>query len=311
MNLKEKILLDLKIPDTLFDEAIFYSYSRVKKFHIPKKSGGFRTICQPSNKLKTIQYWLINNLFNNLPVDKSAFAYIEGKSIVDNAKHHNPNQYFLKVDLKDFFPSIQYKDLKPVIKEWHDSCGPEWPFNRTTERIIKRSCFNNNNRLPIGYPSSPIISNIVMKPFDIEVDNLISRKQYINVRYSRYADDLIFSTNKKGICNLLLNDIKKLIINTKSPNIKINNNKINFSSAKGGSTILTGIRVAYDNHLTLHKKQKDHIRLLLSLYKKNALDESEFESLKGHIFYSKFIDPAFYTKIQNKFFKEINELTKL
>ncbi len=166
MLLRDKIIKDLKTPESLIDEALSYAQRRVKIFKIEKKSGGTRLISQPSNKLKIIQYWLINNLFKKIEIHESAIAYREGLSIYDNAKRHVKNNYFLKVDLKDFFPSIKQADLLAILKEWIKANPQEWDFNLKAKRIIKLSCFDRSGSLPIGYPTSPIISNIVMMQFD-------------------------------------------------------------------------------------------------------------------------------------------------
>ena len=117
MNIKFKISSDLDIPIEMIDEALSVARTYVKKFTIKKRNGADRNILQPSKKLKTIQYWLIYNVFEKLPIHESAVAYKEGISILYNARLHRNNRYFLKVDFKDFFPSIKWSDLEPIIKK--------------------------------------------------------------------------------------------------------------------------------------------------------------------------------------------------
>lgn len=310
MDIKEKVSIDINVPISLIDEALTNAHRHVKKFHIPKRKGGYRVICQPSAKLKTIQYWIINNICSRLPVDDAAYAYRDGVSILNNATYHASNKYFLKVDLKDFFPSISFNDFIKIVRIWHKSNPPIWELNRSTENVLKKSCFDDKGKLPIGYPSSPSISNSVMYSFDLAIKKEIENNKYGAMLYTRYADDLIFSTDKKGACHELLQKVRQIIRNTTHPSIRINDSKVSFSSATGGSALVTGLRVAYDGHVTLHKKQKDHVRLLLSLYKKGKLDKSEHSSLLGHIAYAKYIDPAFYSKLQQKFFREIDKIRK-
>jgi len=309
MNIKRIISTDLDIPISLIDEAILNSHVYVKKFTIPKRKGGVRVISQPSGKLKTVQYWLIHNIFSNLPVHRSAVAYTHGVSILDNAERHKNNQYFLKIDFKDFFPSISSKDIHAIIEDWSKTNSLDWKYNNEAKKLVELTCFDANKKLPIGYPSSPVISNVVMYDFDKEVEKLIDDKsKYGEVIYTRYADDIVLSTNKKDVCKELLLLLKKLIRQTKKPNISINPTKTNFSSSSGGSAIVTGLRITADHKITIHKKHKDHIRLLLSLYGKRKLKSEDHISLKGHLSYIRHVAPSFYSKLQKKYFKEIQEL---
>jgi len=319
MNIKEKISTDIKIPISLLDEAISNAHKHIKKFHLRKRKGGYRVICQPSAKLKTIQYWVIRNICNYLPVDKAAYAYRDGVSILDNAFFHTPNKYFLKIDLKDFFPSISFDDFIEIVRDWYKKNQPIWELDRNSENILKKVCFDEKEFLPIGYPSSPSISNAVMYPVDLA----IKEEKYGKMLYTRYADDLIFSTDKKGECRNFLKELYRIIEDIKSPKIKINESKTNICSSSAGSAIVTGLRIANDSHITIHKKQKDHIRLLLSLYKKGILKNDDYDSYKkgivkhdnyfsllGYLAYVRYVDSAFYSKIQHKYFKEIDSLKK-
>jgi len=311
MNIKEKISIDIKIQISLINEAIFNAHKQIKKFKIPKrKKGEYRVICQPSAKLKTIQYWVIKNICDYLPVDKAAYAYRDGISILDNAFFHTSNKYFLKIDLKDFFPSISFEDFIEIVRGWYKKNQPIWELDEDSESLLKKVCFDDKGFLPIGYPSSPSISNTVMYPVDLAIKKEIEEGKYGKMLYTRYADDLIFSTDKKGTCREFLGKLRRIINDTRSPKIKINECKTNICSSTAGSAIVTGLRIANDGHITIHKKQKDHIRLLLSLYKKGILRVDDYSSLLGYLAYVRYVDSAFYSKIQHKFFKEIDSLRK-
>ena len=308
MHIKHAIANDLLLPPSLIDEAIRIARAHVKIFHIKKKAGGFRKIYHPSKKLKTIQYWLICSVFNEIPIHEASMAYRDGISILHNAKKHSLNRFFLKMDLENFFPSISFSDFIPILRAWHDLKKPKWILDGEAEELIRLVCFYKNDTLAIGYPSSPMISNIVMKEFDTKVYALISNEKYGNVVYTRYADDLVFSTDKKGSCTQLHNEIVNLIQDSKSPKISINHVKTRFGSSTGGSASVTGLKVCSGGHITIHRKQKDHIRLLLSLYKKGKLKKEEEKSLVGHLSYCHYVVPDFYTKLSQKYFKEIYEL---
>ena len=311
MDIKEKISTDLVIPSDLVDEAVTVSRSQVKKFPIKKKDGTSRAIYQPAKKVKTIQYWLIANIFDKLPVHPSSAAYIKGKSILSNANRHRKNRYFLKMDFKNFFPSIKWSDLEPIITTWHETATLDWELTNDAKNLIRRTCFYLNDSLPIGYPSSPIISNIVMYAIDDEIKHLLSkREKYGNAIYTRYADDLVISTDKKYVCSDIYDVISELIRKTHSPKLSLNYKKTKLGSSASGSALVTGLRISTNGHITIHRKQKDHIRLLLALYKKKKLKQNEQMSLLGHLAYVRHVAPQFYSKLQNKYFKEIIELKK-
>jgi len=309
MDIKEHIAADLLVPENLIRQALAIARVQVKRFEIPKRSGGKRYIYQPSKKLKTLQYWIIAKILSELPLHEAAIAYREGMSILHNAKRHRNNRFFLKVDLKDFFPSINWVDFLPILRSWHNAATVDWPLNAEAEDLIRLSCFYTNDALPIGYPSSPAISNAVMYSVDVAILQIVSdTEKYGNCVYTRYADDLMVSTDRKGACKTILSELKSLVRKTKSPNICINHRKTKMASSTGGSVSVTGLKVCADGHITLHRKHKDHIRLLMSLFRKGQLDASEFPSLLGHIAYAHYNAPAFYTKLQEKYFREIAEL---
>ena len=309
MDLKKKISNDLDIPTELIEEALAVSRKYVKKFRIPKKNGGTREIFQPARKLKTIQYWLMTNIFNKLPIHESAAAYIKGRSILTNAVRHRNNQYFIRMDFQNFFPSIKWNDFEPIVSNWYEKTKPDWELSNDAKNLIRQSCFYSNDLLPIGYPSSPVISNTVMFAIDDEIEKLLSdHNKYGKAIYTRYADDLVISTNKKNSSNHIYNAIANLLRQTDSPKLSLNPSKTKKGSSSSGSALVTGLRVCANGHITIHRKQKDHIRLLLALYKKKRLKQADEASLLGHLAYVSYVAPQFYSRLQNKYFKEINNL---
>lgn len=310
MNIKERISSDLGVTIDAIDEAVKTARIKVLRFDIKKRNGDTRPIFHPSKKTKMIQYWLIHNVFNKLPIHPSATAYINKKSILDNATSHKSNNYFLKIDFKDFFPSIKFNDLHKTIISHKFKNDDQWILDKNLHEIIRLVSFYHKDSLAVGYPSSPIISNVIMYNIDKSISEIVSNKdKFGDVIYTRYADDLVFSTNKKGACTSILKEIKDLLFEIESPSLNINFNKLKFNSSTGGSASVTGLRITRTGNITIFKKQKDHIRLLLSLLKKNKLnDPDEKKSLLGHLSYIKHVDSAFYTKILQKYFKEVHQL---
>lgn len=310
MRLQENIAKDLNVPELMLSEALTRSRKLVKHIKIPKNDGSERLVYQPSKKLKIIQYWLDSHIFSSLKIHESATAYQKEKSIKVNAAAHRNNRYFLKLDFKDFFPSIKFTDFESFLKEWHKNNTPSFTVDELLE-IVRRACFYLGDSLPIGYPTSPIISNIVMYEFDSQITSLLSEKDiYGKCVYTRYADDLTFSTDLKGACKKIKFLVSKQLGSMISQNLKLNHRKTRLVSSSGGSSFITGLRVCHDGHITIHRKYKDRIRLLISLYQKGVLPDDEMNSLRGHLSHIRNVDSFFYTKLQQKYFNIISELIK-
>ena len=166
--------------ETLF--AIINGTERFyRTFEIKKKSGGMREIRAPYPSLKTIQQWIYEYVLKKQYVHGCAHGFRPRKSIVTNAKSHVENKCLLKLDLKDFFPSIKINKVVQVFKE----IG----YTKTVSWLLATICCLDDE-LPQGAPTSPALSNIVARHMDKRLYRLAKNFGY---RYSRYADDISFS----------------------------------------------------------------------------------------------------------------------
>ena len=163
---------------------------RYKTFFINKKSGGTREINAPCYQLSILLH-VVNVLFKALyNPSKSAMGFVEGRSVVDNASVHVGNNYVFNMDLKDFFPSI------PQARVWKRIQLPPFNFTQETANVIAGLCcyFDlNQNKcvLPQGAPTSPLLTNAICDKLDRRLAGVAKR---FKVRYSRYADDITFSS---------------------------------------------------------------------------------------------------------------------
>lgn len=309
MKLLELISRDLNVPEHMLTTALTLSRRLVKHIKIPKRDGTYRRAYQPSRQLKIVQYWLQNNVFGGLRIHPAAMAYRKFTSTRINASTHQSGQYFVKLDFKDFFPSIRFHDLSPHLKGWHKHAHPEFTASDMLE-IVRSACFYQDDRLPIGYPTSPLLSNVVMYDFDSTLTTLLGeRDKYGIAKYTRYADDLTISTDKRGASDSLITLVETQLSSMKSPALKLNTSKTRRVSACAGSAFITGLRICHDGHITIHRNYKDKIRLLVSLYKKGTLSDEDTLSLKGHLSYIRHVDSRFYTKLQRKYFRDLAKLT--
>lgn len=299
----------MTVPEDLVEQALEKAHIRFRKVHVPKRTGGYRTIIQPSAELKLIQRWLLQNLFTYLPVSGLATAFHSGASIVKNASSHKDSLYSVRVDLANFFPSIKSTDLNRIIVSSRTNL-PTWTNDPNVNTLITKACFDSRFLLPIGYPSSPCIANAVMYEIDNKLLNTITTdsSRFGIATLTRYADDFVFSTNKRGACRSFIDVIKELLSNTSSPKLKINETKTRYMSRPGGSTLVTGLRINQDGIVRVHPSYRDHVRLLLKLYSIGRLTVDEHQKLRGHLAYIENADPRLFTRLSYRYYEDIARL---
>jgi retron-type reverse transcriptase len=165
-------------------------------FEIPKRKGGKRTIKAPVNGLKLVQRKLsdllqdcvdeINKSKNRK--DRIAHGFKRKRSIISNARQHRHRRHVFNIDIEDFFPSVNFGRVRGFFINDKD-----FELHKDVATVIAQIACHDNS-LPQGSPCSPVISNLIAHPLDMHLVRLASTG---GCTYSRYADDLTFSTNKK------------------------------------------------------------------------------------------------------------------
>jgi RNA-directed DNA polymerase len=173
-----------------------------KKFQIPKRGGGMREIAAPIPQLKLLQRRLADILQNCMEEIRSKYGrddagprpdqvihgFVRRRSIISNARQHRHRRFVFNADLQDFFPSINFGRVRGFfIKDSHFSLQP-----KVATLLAQIAC--TENALPQGSPCSPVISNLVGHILDVHLVRLAARH---GCTYTRYADDLTFSTNER------------------------------------------------------------------------------------------------------------------
>lgn len=184
-----------------------------RTFKILKRSGGERQIEAPRRFLKVIQRWLHDHVLTKQRVAQEAKGFVRRRSIFDHGNSHRRGKNLLVVDIKDFFPSVKLEHVREIYEEI--GFPPE-----VAMQLSRLCCLDG--RLPQGAPTSPMLANLVFRPLDKRFTELAGRW---NCRYSRYADDLAFSGERRfrprdikatarilGIHGFALNDAKSRII---------------------------------------------------------------------------------------------------
>lgn len=170
--------------------------TKYKTFQIPKRNGGQRTIRAPVDALKLLQRRLSDLLQDCVDEintakqrkDRTAHGFKRKRSIITNARQHRHRRWVFNLDLEDFFPSINFGRVRGFLLKNRD-----FELHENVATVITQIA-SHENSLPQGSPCSPVISNLVAHLLDMRLVKLASEA---GCTYSRYADDLTFSTNKK------------------------------------------------------------------------------------------------------------------
>jgi RNA-directed DNA polymerase len=295
MTLAESIASELNLSAQYVSLVARTASHRYKTYGIPKRNGNIRIIEHPARELKLFQRWLVNNLFARLPVHRAACAYKKGASIYQNASQHRSHNFILRVDFKDFFPSIRADDIYHMLQA-HAGTLKAWVSSPSDIELVCRFVCRNG-RLTIGAPSSPIASNCVMYEFD-RTWAAVSRQSKIT--YTRYADDLYFSTNERDVLGGILNDLRTDLKGRPHPVLQINEEKTVFTSRKR-RRLVTGLVITPIGTISLGRHRKRVIKSLIYRNTQGKLQPQQLASLKGMLAYAQSVDPSFIESLRRKY----------
>ena len=305
----ENIFLDLnKMFWFSMKELNFFTMSKrwkYKKLTILKRDGWKRILYSPVYKLKKAQRIILNVILyeesKRLLVDNVTW-FIPWKCIKDNAMFHTWKKYILKIDIKDFFPSITQDRIYWLLRK-------EYNLDHSTSSYISSLCCYNN-QLPQWAPTSPILANLIARFLDYKILWLLktyNQKDWLNLTYSRYADDLTFSFNDKINVNWLINYIVSILIEEWFyPNYK----KIHLISSWKQQKVTW---IVVNNKAWVWRKYYKKIKSILYNISKNWIDkevqkwnkeknnninQDKFRQiLKGYISFINDISPEYYEKL--------------
>lgn len=257
---------------------------RYRHFSIPKKSGGKRNIAAPSKGLGHLLYYV--NIILKAIYQPSDFAmgFVEGRCVVDNALRHIGQNYVFNTDIENFFPSIE----QPRV--WKRLQLKPFNFKKPIANILAGLCCikekDNDGAvkyiLPQGAPTSPLITNAICDTLDRRLSGLARR---FNLHYSRYADDITFSS-MHNVYNEGGNFRKELRRLIEGQNFKMNEAKTRLQK-KGERQEVTGIIVS--NKVNTSAAYVSEIRNLLHIWEKYGYNEAykrfypHYKVNKGHI----------------------------
>jgi hypothetical protein len=281
-----------------------YPYKRII---FDKINGEKRIVFMVSDqKLSNAQRMIKGILDFNYKNPDFVYGFIKGRSHIDNAKNHLAKKYITKVDIKDFFPSIKREKVKQVFL----CIG----FNADiSEKLTKITTFQDV--LVQGFCTSPVISNMVL----IGLDNkAIQYSKENNLTYTRYGDDLTFSSNTNKP------DINFIEVALKHDGFQINKNKTK-NMGRGMLQIVTGLSVFDNNYPRIPKKIKRRLRLQMYYIEKfgsvshfnrncsgvNKKHICDLDGIAGWIYYINSVEPALYQKYRPIIDSERNRINEI
>ena len=266
---------------------------RYKTYPIKKRTEGVRWISQPSRDLKAVQRFLLDKILKpKLVIHGAATAYQPKLNIIDNVRPHLKNPYLLKMDFSDFFPSIKSDVfIELLLKE-------SIVYSQNDAIILAKIFFKNQDRqlsLTIGSPGSPIISNALLFQFDEYVANQCSDR---NVQYTRYSDDMAFSTTEKNILFEIPKLVEEAIDKSHCPKLKINGSKTIFTSKKFNRHI-TGITISNNGIQSIGRDKKRLLRA--QIFDAPNLSKKELISLRGKLAFAEQVETGLRAKLELKY----------
>lgn len=240
----------LRLPKEVISKFSFNNDKYYHRIEMEKKSGGIRHIESPLKELKAIQRWVLRYILDKLSPSVYAKGFVRKKSIIDNAKPHEGNQYILNLDLQDFFTNVKASHVYTLFK----NIG----YNNNIAFILTSFC-TKGGYLPQGAPTSPALSNLVCLRLDHRISTYCKKRA---LTYTRYADDLCVSGNKILILQKASYLIKDIICDE---GFIINSKKEKFLGPKvrrevTGLTVTPRITISKKDYCIYRKRIYDLVR---------------------------------------------------
>lgn len=265
-----------------------------------------REIYKPSKKLKDFHHFLNGFVFDYIPVNTtSSYAYRKGSNLNQAVLPHTQSKAFFQADFENFFSSIN-KNL--IRKSLEGKETPASDFDGYLDHVL--DLITINEKLPIGYSTSPVISNICLVNFDSALE-LVCKER--NLIYTRYADDIILSADDKKN----LEDAEDVILNclnsTVGTEFRINKSKSKLTTV-GRKIKLLGLVILPNGDISVDREVRNRVETWLYFYIKDRarfanLIQDEYNQdidegllkLSGLVSYIASADPAYLEKLRTKF----------
>lgn len=251
-------------------------------YYISKRNGKQRPINAPNSEIKGYQRWILDNILGAISLNQCVHGYVKERSIFSNAKLHCEKSFVVCVDISKFFPSI----TREMVEEEFFRIVE----NSETAKIMSQLCTYKNS-LPQGGVTSPTLSNLIFSKFDNEIEQEAQQQRVV---YTRYADDLAFSSNNKERAIGMIGFLENLLKNTV---FQLNPNKTKIMSGKQ-KICITGLSINRGSPSIGREKKKNIRAAIFNLFFKEDQSINK-EKLFGNLSYLKSIEPDTYNSLKN------------
>lgn len=278
--------------------------NRYKVFYIPKKNGkDVRLVAQPAREVKAVQRLIIQLIEGRLPIHDAATAYRPGGSILKNAQPHANAKFITKLDFEGFFPCIDRTSLRRHLSKYmSDLSSSELDF------ILSACCWRpkgtSTQRLCIGAPTSPMLSNSIMYEIDLDIASMCAE---VGAAYTRYSDDICISSGKPDVLGKLEQNVRERIARSKHPALILNDKK-RVAVGRGSAMTVTGLTLSNEGFVTVGRERKRGVRSGAMQYIKGLLNEEQTVRLKGEIAFVISVEPNYKFVLWNTYGASISPL---
>lgn len=245
-------------------------YYRIFKIKKGKKT---RTIQAPKIALKLLQAWFANHAARAVQLPPCVYGFVPGRSgVKEAAQQHCPARWVYSLDIRDFFPSITDQQVRDALVRMG--------YAGSTAAFLAR-LLTLNGRLPQGSPASPVLSNWVFAPTD---ETLLALADELGVRYTRYADDLVFS-GLDAPPREIQGRVREIVTGA---GWTIADDKEHLASMPARLKV-HGLLV-HGPRPRLTKGYRNRIRAFRHLLEANKIADADRAKIRGHLAYADFID---------------------
>ena len=263
-----------------------------------------RSVYRPNKKLKAYLVFLNTFVFEYFPInERVVYSYRKGVNPHEVALPHAHSRAFFQTDIENFFGNIGRVLVKSTIVSHKDRI-PVSDLCSHIERILDFTTIGGI--LPIGFPSSPPISNACLTPFDDEFENYCLNSDLV---YTRYADDIFVSGKCREDLNAVEEELNRLLACYFDGNMRLNKEKRKLTTI-GRKTKILGMVILPNGRITIDMKIKKKVEMLLHFFihrRDKFLDLSDgdldagMQKLSGYINYINTADTLYLEKLKRKF----------
>lgn len=251
--------------------ALLKRPERYYRAFIIKSGKKNRSIYAPRVALKLIQRWIGGNITHHVEWLPCVFGFVPGRSSIDAASVHCGANWVYSVDIKDFFPSTTRDSVQAALV----NVG----YTPHAAELIARLCCHNG-RLAQGAPSSPALSNLVFKEFD---KRLLKMAESFGVKYTRYADDMVFSGTQS-----FPSDLKDVILEIFRDSNWIFSDEKEYLAKKPVRLKVHGLLI--DGSVPrLTRGYRNKIRAFRHMLENGKVKPKDVDRVRGHIAYAELV----------------------